>query len=81
MRWLPVNHNADPNRLSANEPISHGAEQEHLSSTDKEDLDAAVHNANIPVEEETQDEEIIYDDDVPQKYTEAYGTGVKNQQV
>ncbi|MGP1384193.1 MAG: hypothetical protein ACTS2F_11590 [Thainema sp.] len=61
------------NRIhSANET----AEQAHVSSTDKEDLASATHSTNIPVEDETdQSGEVL--EDVPQRYSESYGTGVK----
>lgn len=76
-----MNQNADSNRLNANTSISQGAEQAHLSSTDKDDLDAAVHNANIPLEGDTPDEAVMYRKDAPQEDPESAGTGVKNQQV
>lgn len=52
------------------------AEQAYVSSTDKEDLASATHSSNIPIDDETdQDGEIL--EDVPQEYSESYGTGVK----
>jgi hypothetical protein len=54
------------------------AEQPVPSVTDKEDLSAALHNQNIPVEENVNEEEEVYED-VPQQYTESYGTGVHPQ--
>lgn len=76
-----MNQNADPNRLNANTSISQGAEQDHLSPTDKDDLDAAVHNANIPVEGDTLDETVMYGDNTPQGGKESDSRGGKNQQV
>jgi Family of unknown function (DUF6335) len=54
------------------------AEHAQASPTDRDDLDAALHNfgSNIPDEEDLDDLEEIADDDVPQEYTESYGTGV-----
>jgi hypothetical protein len=54
------------------------AEQAFLSPTDKEDLAAALHNANIPIESDDDQDEVINDDDIPQEYTESYGTGVQD---
>lgn len=51
------------------------AEQEFVSSTDAEDLSAALHNFNTPLAEETEEEEEVFED-IPQEYTESYGTGV-----
>jgi hypothetical protein len=50
-------------------------EQSVPSSTDKEDLSATLHNTNIPISDEENEEEIVYEDDVSQEYTESYGTG------
>ncbi len=51
------------------------AEQETMSSTDQADLRAALHNFNTPIAEDTEDDEEIITD-LPQEYTESYGTGV-----
>jgi len=54
------------------------AEQEFMSPTDDEDLESAVHNFGAPVEDELEDgdeEETVYEN-VPEEYTESYGTGV-----
>ncbi len=60
-------------RVRGNNEIS---EQAYVSSTDKEDLASATHGSNIPIDDETdQDGEIL--DDVPQQYSESYGTGVQ----
>lgn len=53
------------------------AEHSVRSSTDQEDLDAALHNTNIPIEEESKPEGEVLEG-VPQEYSESYGTGVKN---
>lgn len=54
------------------------AEQEFISPTDQEDLDASLHNFGAPSEDEIEPD--VEDDtnfgDVPQEYTESYGTGV-----
>jgi GAF domain-containing protein len=52
------------------------AEQEFISPTDEEDLEATLNNLEIPIEEDLDREEIL--DDVPQELTESYGTGVKD---
>ncbi len=60
------------------------AEQEFTSPTDREDLEAALHNYGAPVEDEDENEldgDIDRDsdavvEDIPQAYTESYGTGV-----
>lgn len=75
MRPIPMNHNADPIR----DPMTHDAEQAHLSSTDKADLNAAVHNANIPIDEGSQDEEIMVSDAATQESTENPSAGDENQ--
>ncbi|GFE71382.1 DUF6335 family protein [Chroococcus sp. FPU101] len=46
-----------------------------MSITDQEDLNAALKNQGTPVAEDDEPEE-INDDDIPQEYTESYGTGV-----
>lgn len=58
------------------------AEQEFTSPTDAEDLEAALHNLGTPVadDEDDIDADIDREDvdlgDIPQAYTESYGTGV-----
>lgn len=55
------------------------AEQEFISPTDEEDLESALHNFGAPVEDEVDDPnqaETVYEN-VPQEYTESYGTGVQ----
>jgi GAF domain-containing protein len=52
------------------------AEQEFISPTDEEDLEATLNSLEIPIEEDLDREEIL--DDVPQELTESYGTGVKD---
>ena len=43
--------------------MSDCAREMQVLSTDKEHLYAAVHNANSPIEDDTQDEEIIFSND------------------
>lgn len=59
--------------------ITHAqAEQASPSSTDKEDLSATLHNMDIPMKEDQEEEGEVYEG-VPQKYTESYGTAVRQQ--
>lgn len=54
------------------------AEQDRRSPTDNDDLESALHNFGAPVEDELEGEDTEQDfGDVPQEYTESYGTGVK----
>lgn len=55
--------------------MSDQAEQDHMSTTDQDDLDTTLHNLGTPIAE-TEEPEEIYDDDIPIAYTESYGTGV-----
>ncbi|MFW6360006.1 MAG: hypothetical protein ACOC0N_12440 [Chroococcales cyanobacterium] len=48
------------------------AEQEFRSQTDEDDLNAALHNMNIPIEETPNQEEEVFEE-VPRKYTESKG--------
>jgi hypothetical protein len=60
--------------------MRNSAEQEFISPTDEEDLESALHNFGAPVEDEVDDpnqEETVYEN-VPQEYTESYGTGVQD---
>lgn len=55
------------------------AEQEFVSPTDEDDLKSALHNFGAPVEDELDSENDLDEQnfgDVPQEYTESYGTGV-----
>jgi hypothetical protein len=55
------------------------AEQEFVSPTDGADLESALHNFGAPVEDEVEDadSEEIVSEDIPEAYTESYGTGVQ----
>lgn len=50
-------------------------QQEFRSPTDEEDLDATLHNINVPIDEDEETEAEIFED-VPTEYTQSYGTGV-----
>jgi Family of unknown function (DUF6335) len=52
------------------------AEQAGKSPTDIDDLESALHNSGAPVEEDELEDEQDFGD-VPQEYTESYGTGVQ----
>lgn len=53
------------------------AEQAHSSPTDIDDLESALHSSGTPVEPDEEDLEDEQDfGEVPQEYTESYGTGV-----
>ncbi|MGI0490006.1 DUF6335 family protein [Pantanalinema rosaneae CENA516] len=56
------------------------AEQEFSSPTDQADLDASLHNFGAPVDDEMESDVEPDTDygDVPQEYTESYGTGVQD---
>lgn len=56
------------------------AEHARRSPTDNDDLESALHNFGAPVEDEIDDEDLEDEQDfgdVPQEYTESYGTGVQ----
>lgn len=58
-------------------------EQDFISATDRDDLDASLQSSTIPLEDD-MDLELDQDnfeqeedfDDIPEEYTESYGTGV-----
>lgn len=55
------------------------AEQEFISPTDEDDLESALHNFGAPVEDEIDPNNNLKEEnfeDLPQAYTESYGTGV-----
>jgi hypothetical protein len=50
-------------------------EQDFVSSTDQEDLESVLHSSDTPVDDDTNQPGEIFVN-VPQEYTESYGTGV-----